>query len=400
MAAAVLEQGAAGGGGGGGSGGGLDLLILTNGMAAEDLTLTVEMLKQDSKKVGTHKRRQLYWDAYSQIISRCGSMEGAVFSMFKYKAGSSEGDDGTLEVVELTKRQRGLVGGGCEILGKKHQHAAYEGKNWVVAFSEDAAQVAWDDLMGAEPCICIGGDGIYVATRYKRVMCRGLNGAVKTMKDLEKIMEDLPAQLRSVSFAGNEPPTISDYNTFLAGAFGASLVSALPPSLGHVSATSPGEIYDFFEQRKSAKLLEEAHSLIATMLADDAKGLQPLIVASSMKDAATARSNSLMKRAFVHESKKAFIAKIQRDGEVELNVIRGDLGEMGDFGALAGGIVFELFYRMDLHCACNRLRICAASKLDATSDTSLTAPLKARFEPNRSSFDLVKDPHDGARRAV
>ena len=32
--------------------------------------------------------------------------------------------------------------------------------------------------------------------------------------------------------------------------------------------------------------------------------------------------NSLMKRVFVHESKKAFIAKIQRDGEVELNIIR------------------------------------------------------------------------------
>ena len=28
--------------------------------------------------------------------------------------------------------------------------------------------------------------------------------------------------------------------------------------------------------------------------------------------------NSLMKRVFVHESKKAFIAKIQRDGEVEV----------------------------------------------------------------------------------
>jgi hypothetical protein len=55
-----------------------------------------------------------------------------------------------------------------------------------------------------------------------------------------------------------------------------------------------------------------------------------------------------MKRAFVHESKKAFIAKVQRDGEVELNIIRGDLTEMGDFSELAGGIVFELFYRMDL----------------------------------------------------
>ena len=71
-------------------------------------------------------------------------MEGSCHVMFKYTAGADEGDQGELEVVELTKRQRGLVGGGCDFVGKKFKHSAYEGNNWVLAFSEDDAQVGRD----------------------------------------------------------------------------------------------------------------------------------------------------------------------------------------------------------------------------------------------------------------
>ena len=71
--------------------------------------LGVEMLKNDSKKIGSHKRRQLFWDGYSKIISRSSGMEGAVHCIFRFTEGAEEGEDGELEVVELAKRQRGLV---------------------------------------------------------------------------------------------------------------------------------------------------------------------------------------------------------------------------------------------------------------------------------------------------
>ena len=96
--------------------------------------------------------------------------------------------------------------------------------------------------MNAEPCIYLTSDGVYVSTRYKRVLCRGLSSPVKTLKDLEKVVEELPPQLRSVSFAGNEPPSITDYNIFLAGSFAATLLSALenrPRS--HAAAGEPAK---------------------------------------------------------------------------------------------------------------------------------------------------------------
>ena len=77
------------------------------------------------------------------------------------------------------------------------------------------------------------------------------------------------------------------------------------------------------------------------------KDLVQQVYAGSMKHAATARRCSLMKKAFVHESKQKFISGLRADGsDVELFVIKGDIkgSDFGDFG----GIVFELFYRVDL----------------------------------------------------
>jgi hypothetical protein len=83
------------------------------------------------------------------------------------------------------------------------------------------------------------------------------------------------------------------------------------------------------------------------MNVDTAKGLGSLIVASSMKDAGTARRNALMKLVYVHESKKAFINNCQADGDgIEMHIIRGEVND-SDFGKY-GGIVFEMFYRADL----------------------------------------------------
>jgi hypothetical protein len=52
-------------------------------------------------------------------------------------------------------------------------------------------QDAWDDLMTAEPCIYLAADGVYVSTRYKRALCKGLSGPLKTVKDVEKVVSEL-----------------------------------------------------------------------------------------------------------------------------------------------------------------------------------------------------------------
>ena len=41
------------------------LVILCNGMTGAELASTMEALRSSSKSIGTHKRRQLYWDAVS-----------------------------------------------------------------------------------------------------------------------------------------------------------------------------------------------------------------------------------------------------------------------------------------------------------------------------------------------
>jgi len=90
----------------------------------------------------------------------------------------------------------------------------------------------------------------------------------------------------------------------------------------------------------------EAEKLIATMLADVAKG-QTAIVSTGKKEAATAFKNSLMKKVFVHESMSKFITAVRAEGGVEVVVISGNLEDLGQFGQY-GGLVFELFYRADL----------------------------------------------------
>lgn len=300
--------------------------------------------------MGSHKRRELYWDAYGKMSSKCAAIDGAAHVLMAYRADGAGG--GTVDVVELTKRQRGLVGGGCEILGRKikppEADAAY--KAWCVAWSEDSAEEAWGDLMSDEPCVYVAADGVFSATRHKRVLCKGFSsGPPKTLKDIDALVAELKPDkpLRSVSFAGNDPPSLNSYNFFLAGSWvPAAVAVALPAHVGHVPATSSTEIYAYFQTRKSAQLLREAGQLVAQMLTDVGKGLTPLVSAASMKEAAAARKNSLMKKVYVHASKTKFIESARADGEVELCVISGNI-EGTDFGKF-GGIVFELFYRADL----------------------------------------------------
>eukprot|EP00966_Prymnesium_polylepis_P266671 6160850-Prymnesium_polylepis.1 len=89
------------------------LTVLSAGLPGDALAVILEGLKQSSKSIGTHKRRELYWQAYTKMIAKTSSMEGQAFCFLLYRA-TADGD-GEIEVVELTKRQRGLVGGGCAV---------------------------------------------------------------------------------------------------------------------------------------------------------------------------------------------------------------------------------------------------------------------------------------------
>ena len=111
-----------------------------------------------------------------------------------------------------------------------------------MVWSEEDAPRAWEDLMTAEPYICIAPDGVYVATRTKRVLCRGLSAPLKAVKDVEQLVADLAPEkpLRSVSFQGHAPPAVTPYNVFVAGP---KLDKELPPTIGYVAATSTQEMY-------------------------------------------------------------------------------------------------------------------------------------------------------------
>jgi len=252
--------------------------------------------------------------------------------------------------VELTKRQKGLVSNGSvDIMGPKFKPPEDPtSKTHCFAWSEEGAAAAWDDLMYGEPCVYITPDSVYVGTKHKRALCKSTGGPLKTVKEVERFVAELKpdAPLKSVAFGGNAPPTVTDYNVILAGAF--KLDAPLPASVGHVNTTSCTEIYQYFLDRKNGHLIAEANKLIAQMLADVGKGLTPLVCASSTKEAAVAYKSALMKRVFVHESMGKFISKAAEDGQVELCVIKGDdATKMGAF-AEYGKIVFEMFYRVDL----------------------------------------------------
>ena len=327
------------------------VLVLNAGMASADHAATLDKLKEQSKSIGAHKKRQLFWDAYTKMASKANNLADGTFCFFKYSADTSKDDaEGDVEVVELTKRQKGMVsGGGVDVLGPKFKPPEDPSSKTVAyVWMEDAAQTAWDDLMHGEPCIYITPDAVWVGTRHKRAMCKAVGSPLKSVKDVEKLIAELKpdAPLRSVSFHGNEPPGVNAYNTFLAGSF--KLDGPLPPTIGVVNTTSTNEMYDYFARRKNTSNVDDANRLIATMLADVGKGLTPLICASSTKEASVAYKSALMKKIYLHESMKKFIAKAKEDGQVEVCVIEGDdESKMGAF-AQYGKLVFEMFYRCDL----------------------------------------------------
>lgn len=265
-------------------------------------------------------------------------------------AADVEAGGGTAEIVELTKRQRGLLSGGSvEILGRKLRPPEDDGSGkggWAIAWSEEDAAAAYADLFDGEPCVYLTSDAVYVGTRFKRALCKKLSVPLKAAKDVVAAVAALQpdAPLRSVSFAGNHPPSVNAYNTFLAGI--TKLDGELPEHIGRCSSASPTDVYAFFLERRNGHLVAEAGKLIARMKTDVDKSLVPLICAASTREAAVAYKMALMKTVYVHESMGKFIDRCRADGTVELHVVRGDV-EDSEFGRF-GKIVFEMYYRCDL----------------------------------------------------
>lgn len=331
----------------------MQVLLLSNGMTAPSLNEALVELKKSSTAASTHKQREFYWDAYGRMISAISGRDDRLFGFLSYRGGGEEAE-GRVAFDEFTGKQKQMLAstkpGALEILGKKFRPPDDPGaKEWFSCWFGDEAQAALDDVTCGEPVIYISTESVFVGTRLKRKMVRG-GPSVKTLKDMEKFISELEPEkpLQSVAWRGNHPPNVNEYNVILAGPWGGAIICSLPPTIGYVENLSPNDIYRCFRQRRNQHLVGEAEKLIDRMLADVQKGeTKPLIEASSMKHAAAARENSLMKVVYVHESKGRFVDKIRHDGsEVEMHVIEGDIQgtKFGEYG----GIVFELFYRTDL----------------------------------------------------
>ena len=164
--------------------------------------------------MGTHKRRELFWNGYGAILSKVGGATGEVAGFLTYRAGE-DATDGTAEFVAFTKKQHhalsqgslepffekaasplshacafskkkkredelcgararsllstttregeGEGGAGCayllrararRLMGKKQKPLEEpESKAWVIAYSEAEAAEALRDITSGEACV-------------------------------------------------------------------------------------------------------------------------------------------------------------------------------------------------------------------------------------------------------
>ena len=132
------------------------VLALSAGMASADLAAAIDKLKESSKSIGSHKRRQLFWDAYVNG-HKANTLDDGAYAFLKYSADTSQDDpEGAVEVVELTKRQRGLMsGGGVDVMGPKFKPPRIPNPRRTSLSGPAAAQTAWDDLMHGEACVYV-----------------------------------------------------------------------------------------------------------------------------------------------------------------------------------------------------------------------------------------------------
>jgi hypothetical protein len=351
----------------------LVILLLVNGLSPADLTSVLSKLKSQSKDIGSSSRREFFWVSYEDILSSIGKFsnvdrdDGKLFGLVKYSKhtqGDARGDDeGVTSFEEFTRNQRAMVNAGAAnvhtMLGRKirvmddDEDSAAGAKDYMMAWFDEAASEAYNDITAAEACVSIDSErGVYVGTKCKRKLCRGVSGsATKNIAGLVEFVEGLAPgnPLLSINWHGNSPPSVNSYNVVLTGSWSKSIVDNLPDTIGYVSSTSNDEIYGAFKERKNMSLIGEAEGLIDKMQTDVSKGASNMCYfVASMKDLSTARRNALLKRVYVSVDKKKFIDSVKAEGDVEeMYVIHPRKEGSGKFEEF-GGVVFETFYKLDL----------------------------------------------------
>ncbi len=333
----------------------LVVLILVNGLPGSVMVDLLGEVKNASKAIGTHKRRELYWQAYTKLGNKAqASMEDVMYGLLTFHLSPEAQEDpeqGIAEYIPATKRQRGQLSA-TDVMGKKFKAPDEDAfpNGWMSCWFDEEAQRAFDDLMFGEPVVYVSQDmdGVFVATRLKRRKVSGAPSAMfKSSADVEAfkatLLPDKP--LVSISWTGNDPVKLNEYNFLLAGKVAKPICEDL--SIVVVPSASTDEIYDRFLLQRNTFFIAEAEKLIATMLAEVGKGEKNPIANVTIKLAGIARQNGLLKKVYVDSSKAKFINAVREDGGgVEMYVIN-DAPPESQFMQY-GGVAFELHYRADL----------------------------------------------------
>ena len=330
------------------------ICMLVNGLTSSDLTDCLKDIKQSSKNIGTHNRRELFWNAYTSLIAETNKQaEGErLHGILTYHTGEVPKS----EFVPCTKRQKGLLGS-TDFFGKKVKPEGMETKNqWVIAYLNDdktdinEAEEAYNDITNGEAMCYFSQDmnGIFVGTKLKRRKCRNApSSPLKTIAELETLKESLKPDdpLCSIDWNGNRPLALNEYNFVLAGNFHANICN--DGGVAWMNTTSVDEIYSFFLTKRNEFLVGEAGKMVQLHLIDVSKGGNPLYE-TSVRLAGIARKNCLLKKIYVGAEKKKFIdvVKSDSDSNIDMTVIENAPND-SEF-AQHGSCVFELHYRADL----------------------------------------------------
>lgn len=351
------------------------MLLLINGFSPTELAASLSKLKSETKNLGTHNQRELYWKAYGDIQKDLNKYSdktvdsGKLYGIVKHFR-SMEKDDSSssprTEFEEFTKRQLALVQTPRVFMGRHirllvdDEGEVGTGKEFFMPWFGEEAENAYKDITEGEEAISIDSDrGVFVSTRIKRKNCAGppSKDQSKSMEALLSYIAELKADapLQSIAWNGHNPPKVTTYNVILTGTWQNTITHHLPPSIAYTNTTSMHEVYDLFETRRNEEHIQEAELLINQMLTEiaksnneDANNNNNSVHTGSMKDLACAKRNALLKKVYISSEKKKFIDNARDDGGFETVVIEPRHGsDVGTFEQY-GGLVFETFYKLDL----------------------------------------------------
>lgn len=344
------------------------MLLLINGFSPTELAASLGKLKSETKNLGTHNQRELYWKAYGDIqkdLNKYSDMNvngGKLYGIVKhYRSMEKDSTVPRTEFEEFTERQQTLVQTPRVFMGRHirllvdDDGEAGSGKEFFMPWFGEDAENAYRDITEGEEAISIDSDrGVFISTRIKRKNCAGppSKDQMKSIDALVEYIQGLKADAPLQSIAWNEhlPPKVNSYNVILTGTWQNTITHHLPPTIAFTNTTSMTEVYDLFEKRRNEEHIQEAELLITKMLteiAKDASHTTSSVHTGSMKDLAIARRNALLKKVYISSDKKKFINAAKMDG-IDTVVIQPRQGsDEGDFEKY-GGVVFETFYKLDL----------------------------------------------------